>query len=153
MISRPLYVPHSLHTRCGTCFAPQCGHVAREGGATFHWALRRLVRERDIFFLGTAIGSLVSSVLGAEEVFEDGERRPRVVAGRVGIQVRFETCHNSLTGFITHGEHGKRQKSLIDEQLFDVDRVGSNAVPFVLRIWHPFWLWRRFFSSKTSRHR
>ena len=55
MISRPSYVPHSLQTRWGTCFAPHCGHVAREGGATFHWALRRLVRERDIFFLGTAM--------------------------------------------------------------------------------------------------
>ena len=52
---RPLYVPQLLHTRCETCLAPHCWHVASCGLDTFQFALRRLVLDRDIFFFGTAM--------------------------------------------------------------------------------------------------
>ena len=55
--SRPLYEPHSGHTRCGSMAELHCGQVVVVGAATFHIALRRRVRERDIFFFGTATGS------------------------------------------------------------------------------------------------
>jgi hypothetical protein len=55
--SRPLYEPHSGQTRCGIMAELHWGHVVVVGADTFHVALRRRVRERDIFFLGTATGS------------------------------------------------------------------------------------------------
>jgi hypothetical protein len=50
--------------------------VASVGLDTFQCALRRRVRDRDIFFFGTAIRgtSFVSSVLGREKVAQYGER-------------------------------------------------------------------------------
>ena len=55
--SRPLYEPHSGQTRCGSVGALHSGQIVVVGADTFHIALRRRVRERDIFFLGTATGS------------------------------------------------------------------------------------------------
>lgn len=55
--SRPLYEPHSGHTRCGSIADLHCGQVVVVGAATFHIALRRRVRDLDIFFFGTATGS------------------------------------------------------------------------------------------------
>ena len=57
------------------CLAPQREQVASVGLDTFHCALRRRVRDRDIFFFGTAIRgtSFVSSVLGREKVAQYGE--------------------------------------------------------------------------------
>ena len=46
MTSRPLYVPQVAQARCGRCFEPHCWHDASVGGATFHCALRRRVRDR-----------------------------------------------------------------------------------------------------------
>lgn len=56
MTSRPLYVPQLAHARCDRCCAPHWLQAVVWGALTFHWALRRRVRERDIFFFGTAMG-------------------------------------------------------------------------------------------------
>ena len=75
MTSRPLYVPQTPQARWGTCFEPHCWHATSVGGAIFHCALRRRVRDRDIFFLGTAMRNLVSgSVSGTEQVLQRSKR-------------------------------------------------------------------------------
>lgn len=57
------------------CLAPHREQVANVGLDTFHCDLRLRVRDRDIFFFGTAIRatSFVSSVLGREQVAQYGE--------------------------------------------------------------------------------
>jgi hypothetical protein len=57
------------------CMAPHCEQVANVGLDTFQCALRRRVRDRDIFFFGTAIRgtSFTSSILGREMVAQYGE--------------------------------------------------------------------------------
>jgi hypothetical protein len=56
MTSRPPYVPQLLQARWGMCWAPHWLQAVVIGAVTFHCALRRRVRERDIFFFGTAMG-------------------------------------------------------------------------------------------------
>lgn len=76
MTSRPPYVPQLAQARCGRCWAPHWLHAAVIGAATFHCALRRRVRERDIFFFGTAMGpSLLESVSWFQEIPKHGKGR------------------------------------------------------------------------------
>jgi hypothetical protein len=53
--SRPAYVPHSRHARCGSFGLPHCSQATVRGASTFQAALRCLVLERELFFLGTAM--------------------------------------------------------------------------------------------------
>lgn len=56
MTSLSRYTPHSGHARCPIFGAPQWAHAEVRGALTRQLALRRRVRERDIFFFGTAMG-------------------------------------------------------------------------------------------------
>jgi hypothetical protein len=42
---------------------PHCSQATERGASTFQAALRERVRERDIFFLGTAISALLGHLL------------------------------------------------------------------------------------------
>ena len=54
MTWRPLYVPQTLQTACGSFGDRHCGHATVATGVAFHCARRDLVLLRDILRLGTA---------------------------------------------------------------------------------------------------
>ena len=64
MIWRPLYVPQTLHTACGSLGDRHCGQLTVATGLAFHCARRDLVLLRDIRRLGTATCSLLRHRLG-----------------------------------------------------------------------------------------
>ena len=71
--------------------APHCWQVASVGLATFQWALRRRVLDRDIFFLGTAMSRTslrstnVKNAVGRRRIVARPSKRSANVANRFRI--------------------------------------------------------------------
>jgi hypothetical protein len=54
MISRDVYVPQTLHTRCETFNSPHCSHFTMPGTTNLKCVRRLCLRAFDVFAKGTA---------------------------------------------------------------------------------------------------
>jgi hypothetical protein len=116
---------------------PHCRHTAIVGEATFHCALRRRVRERDIFFLGTAMANLVSgSVSGVEKVLEGRKwRLDRPSASGGGrIQVAFGIPDKSLAFRLAPRQQRQGEQRLIAQDRLEIEIFAHNMVFVVIVI-------------------
>src|SRR5690606_11865956 len=99
------------------------------GALTFQEALRLLVLERDIFFLGTAITE--HSWSGIEQVLEGREGRIGVIpvpVARISIQVGSASWAKSLAVRLAHWSQRDRQDQLIGGGPRHVHRTVDDGV-------------------------
>ena len=114
---------------------PHCSQATVVGALTFQAAFRRRVRERDIFFLGTAMRG-TPWYSGIEQVFEGCERGVGVVSvpvARVSIQV--VSTHWAKSSTVPAAEGGQRypQGELVGYRGAQVDLTTDDGIAILIR--------------------
>src|SRR3989304_4549734 len=134
MTSRPLYVPHDGHARCASLGALHCGQGWVWGVSTFQCAARWWVRERDIFFFGTAMSEpFRHSGLrsGFQQVTQRGKRGIDLLVmprARTRIQVASAASAKSPAVGTAGGHHRQAEQDQVPDDRFEVDDLSVEGV-------------------------